>query len=140
MPGERYTVGLPSPLEVDLADLDMARMVMRGRGDGGASHRHCTNPDRWVVWLGEWQLRAISYRVPPAPTTLYIAGDRVPPTSERLGAPDQGAVKRHVEQLGSYVVEINLTFPPLISTLLLTLYLYFNHFILDQFRGHVSSS
>jgi hypothetical protein len=71
MPGERYTVGLTSPLEVDLADLDMARTAVRGRDDGGASRWHCTNPDRWVVWWGEWPLRATSYRVPPALTTLY---------------------------------------------------------------------
>jgi hypothetical protein len=41
--------------------------------------------------------------------SIYSAGDRGSPTSERLGAPDQGAVKGNVEPLGSNVVEINLT-------------------------------
>jgi hypothetical protein len=73
------------------------------------SFRHCTNPHRWVVWWGEWQLRATSSRVPPDATTLYSAGNRGAPTSERLGAPDQDAVKGHVEPLGLNVVKINLT-------------------------------
>jgi hypothetical protein len=116
---------------------------LRERGGGGASRRHCTNPNRWVVWWGEWQLRATSYRVPLAPTTLYSAGDRGPPTSERLGAPDQGAdeVKGSCQSRWALVRWRSiLTFSPLISTFLLTLYFHFIRFILDQSIGHVSSS
>jgi hypothetical protein len=35
-------VSLPCHLEEELADLDMARTAVRGRGGGGASRRHCT--------------------------------------------------------------------------------------------------
>jgi hypothetical protein len=136
-------VGLPSRLEEELADLDMARTAVRWARWWWCFPSALHYPDRWVVWWGEWQLRATSYRVPLAPTTLYSAGDRGPPTSERLGAPDQGAdeVKGSCQSRWALVRWRSiLTFSPLISTFLLTLYFHFIRFILDQSIGHVSSS
>jgi hypothetical protein len=54
-----------------------------------------------------------------------------PPTSELLGAPDQGAVKGHVEPLGSYMVEINLTD----QTLLLLTLVVLTHFLPSKYSN-----
>jgi hypothetical protein len=64
-----------------------------------------------------------------APTSVYIALPQGPTNHIRLDAPDQGARGVIDRPLGTIDREINLTFSPLISTLLLTLY-----FILYSFH------
>jgi hypothetical protein len=104
--------------------------VSEGGGGGGTSRQHCTKPlDREGMSVGSVahdEPREVCRWPPP----LYIhAGDWGPQTIVRLSAPDQGASQGPFEPLDSIGVETNLTFSPLISTLLLTLY-----FILYSFH------
>jgi hypothetical protein len=72
------------------------------------------------------------------PPTLYIAQRQGPTVHKRTDAPDQGARQGVGRAVGLIPLEINLTFSPLISSLLLTL--YFTRFITDQYIEHVLSS
>ena len=65
-----------------------------GSGGGGASREHCVNP-RSVGDVGGETGGAVNLVLrAPAPTSLYSAGHRGPPTMRRLGAPDQGTDQR----------------------------------------------
>jgi hypothetical protein len=100
------------------------------------------NPDRWVCWWGEWhsgQPRDLCHRPHHC---IYSTGDRGPPTRCGWAPPIRARTRSRVRvrAVGLGREEIILTFSPLISTFLLTLYFHFIHFILDQYIGHVSSS
>ena len=94
------------------------RWVSGVSGDG-ASRCYCRNPRSVGVLVGCLAHQSTSCCVPPAPTSLYRQCNRGPPTRVWLGAPDQGASQGSVRAVGLIRVEINPTFSPLISTLLL---------------------
>ena len=82
---------------------------------------------RWGAWQ-HGEPRTACRRPPP----LYVAlRDRGPLTILRLGAPIRACIRGPVGRW-AHTGEINLTFSPLISTLLLTLYflVYLFHHIL----------
>jgi hypothetical protein len=60
----------------------------------------------------------------PTPTSVYIALPQGPTKHIRLDTPDQGARGVIDRPLGTIDREINLTFSPLISTLLFNFILY----------------
>jgi hypothetical protein len=76
----------------------------------------------------------------PAPTSVYIALPQGPTNHISVGRPRSGRERGVGSSRWTRSSEINLTFSPLISTLLLTLTLHFTHFITDQYIEHVSSS
>jgi hypothetical protein len=80
--------------------------------------------------------RAECHRPPP----LFIAQATGAHQPDAVGRPRSGRGQGLRRVVGLERVEIILTFSPLISTLLLTLYFHFIRFILDQSIGHVSSS
>ena len=96
----------------------------RWRGGSGASREHCDCPRSEGDFGGESGGAVNLVPCAPAPTSLYIAGHRGPPTIERLGAPDQGANRSGPDgPLSPLGGEINLTFSPLISTFIFNLIL-----------------
>jgi hypothetical protein len=80
------------------------------------------NP-RSVGDVGRGRLRTINLvRRAGRPPTLYIAQRQGPTVYKRMDAPDQGTRQGVGRVVGLAPLEINLTFSPLISSLLLTLY------------------
>jgi hypothetical protein len=78
--------------------------------------------DQLGISMGRLATRSTLYYVPRPPTSLYSAATGAHQTIFWLNAPDHGARGDPVEPLDSTGWEINLTYSPLISTLLLTLY------------------
>jgi hypothetical protein len=91
------------------------------------------------ISVGRLAARRTSYRVPRSPP-LYIALSQGPTNHILVGRPRSGRGRGVGSSRWTRSCEINLTFSPLISTLLLTLTLHFTCFITDQYIEHVSSS
>ena len=81
----------------------------RWRGGSGASREHCDCPRSEGDIGGESGGAVNLVPCAPAPTSLYIAGHRGPPTIRGLGAPDQGAGQGARRAVGLDRYEINLT-------------------------------
>ena len=108
-----------------------AEAAARGQWRGGlpATSAH---PSDWLGFLW-WGQKDGEPQSAPGPHLflLCVLHDGGPPASHGLGAPDQGASQRPSWPLGQ-LMEINLTFSPLISPCLLTYLNLFFFFILDS--------
>jgi hypothetical protein len=69
---------------------------------------HSTNPNRWVCWWG-WGARRTSCLEPSAPTSLYSAGVRGPPTIKGRAPPIRAQSRGRDRAVGLGHGEINPT-------------------------------
>ena len=128
--GEMGGEGLPSPCD-DPAAVDMVA-VTTALVELPVSSA-CTL-DRMGCGWGVWR-RGEPRTSCPGPHHLYIRRSQGPTNQKGLDAPDQGVLTKGLAQAVGPLREINLTFSPLISTLLLTLYflLYsFHHIVIHR--------